>query len=68
MRSGLIVKKVGMTRLFMDDGRHVPVTVLKLDNVQVVSQLTPEKNGYTAVQPGEECGARSAWSVLAGRG
>lgn len=52
MRSGLIVKKVGMTRLFMDDGRHVPVTVLKLDNVQVVSQLTPEKNGYTAVQLG----------------
>lgn len=52
MRSGVIVKKVGMTRLFMDDGRHVPVTVLKLDNVQVVSQRTPEKNGYTAVQLG----------------
>jgi large subunit ribosomal protein L3 len=52
MRSGVIVKKVGMTRLFMDDGRHVPVTVLKLDNLQVVSQLTPEKNGYTAVQLG----------------
>src|SRR3546814_902316 len=52
MRSGVIVKKVGMTRLFMDDGRHVPVTVLKLDNLQVVSQRTPEKNGYTAVQLG----------------
>jgi len=52
MRSGVIVKKVGMSRVFMDDGRHVPVTVLKLDNCQVVSQLTDEKNGYTAVQLG----------------
>lgn len=52
MRSGVIVKKVGMTRLFMEDGRHVPVTVLKLDNCQVVSQRTAEKNGYTAVQLG----------------
>ncbi|MEN6544385.1 50S ribosomal protein L3 [Parvibaculum sp.] len=52
MRSGVIVKKVGMTRLFMEDGRHVPVTVLKLDNLQVVSQRTDEKNGYTAVQLG----------------
>ncbi|HMM15319.1 MAG TPA: 50S ribosomal protein L3 [Parvibaculum sp.] len=52
MRSGVIVKKVGMTRLFLEDGRHVPVTVLKLDNVQVVSQRTAEKNGYTAVQLG----------------
>lgn len=52
MRSGVIVKKVGMTRVFMEDGRHVPVTVLKLDNCQVVSQLTDDKNGYTAVQLG----------------
>lgn len=52
MRSGVIVKKVGMTRLFTDDGRHIPVTVLKLDNCQVVSQRTDEKNGYTAVQLG----------------
>ena len=52
MRSGVIVKKVGMSRVFMDDGRHIPVTVLKLDNCQVVSQLTDEKNGYTAVQLG----------------
>ncbi|MGB5948572.1 MAG: 50S ribosomal protein L3 [Parvibaculum sp.] len=52
MRSGVIVKKVGMTRLFLEDGRHVPVTVLKLDNLQVVSQRTAEKNGYTAVQLG----------------
>ena len=52
MRSGVIAKKVGMTRLFTDDGRHIPVTVLKLDNCQVVSQRTDEKNGYTAVQLG----------------
>jgi large subunit ribosomal protein L3 len=52
MRSGVIAKKVGMTRLFMDDGRQVPVTVLQLDNLQVVSQRTAEKDGYTAVQLG----------------
>ncbi len=52
MRSRVIANKVGMTRLFTDDGRHVPVTVLKLDNCQVVSQRTDEKNGYTAVQLG----------------
>src|SRR5690554_207957 len=52
MRSGVIARKVGMTRLFTEDGRHVPVTVLKLDNCQVVSQRTEETNGYTAVQLG----------------
>ncbi|TNE59821.1 MAG: 50S ribosomal protein L3 [Alphaproteobacteria bacterium] len=52
MRSGVIVQKMGMTRIFTDDGRHVPVTVLKLDNCQVVSQRTAEKDGYTAVQLG----------------
>lgn len=52
MRSGVIAQKMGMTRLFMDDGRHVPVTVLKLDNCQVVSQRTVEKDGYTALQLG----------------
>lgn len=52
MRSGVIAKKVGMTRLFMDDGRQVPVTVLQLDNLQVVAQRTSEKDGYTAVQLG----------------
>ena len=52
MRSGLIVQKVGMTRLFTDAGAHVPVTVLKLDNCQVVAQRTAEKDGYTAVQLG----------------
>ena len=50
MRSGLIVQKVGMTRLFTDAGQHVPVTVLKLDGCQVVAQRTEDKDGYTAVQ------------------
>ncbi|MZR12222.1 50S ribosomal protein L3 [Maritimibacter sp. DP07] len=52
MRSGVIAKKVGMTRLFMEDGRQVPVTVLQLDGLQVVAQRTAEKDGYTAVQLG----------------
>ena len=52
MRSGVIAKKVGMTRLFMEDGRQVPVTVLQMDSVQVVAQRTPESDGYSAVQLG----------------
>ncbi|MBW3098562.1 50S ribosomal protein L3 [Pseudohoeflea coraliihabitans] len=52
MRSGVIAQKVGMTRVYNDAGEHVPVTVLKLDNCQVVAQRTDEKNGYTAVQLG----------------
>ena len=52
MRSGLIVQKVGMTRLFTEAGKHVPVTVLKLDKCQVVAQRTEEKDGYSAVQLG----------------
>jgi large subunit ribosomal protein L3 len=52
LRSGVIAKKVGMTRLFLQDGRQVPVTVLQLDNLQVVAQRTPEKDGYSAVQLG----------------
>ena len=52
MRSGLILQKLGMTRVFTDDGQHIPVTVLKLDNCQVVAQKTIEKDGYTAVQLG----------------
>lgn len=54
MRSGLIAQKVGMTRIFAEDGRHIPVTVLKIDNCQVVGHRTMEKNGYTAMQLG--CG------------
>ena len=52
LRSGVIAKKVGMTRLFMEDGRQVPVTVLQLDKLQVVAQRTPEAHGYAAVQLG----------------
>ena len=51
-RTGLLAKKLGMTRIFQDDGTHVPVTVLLLDGLQVVSQRTEEKDGYTAVQLG----------------
>ena len=52
LRSGVIAKKVGMTRLFMEDGRQIPVTVLQLDNLQVVATRTAEKDGYSAVQLG----------------
>jgi len=52
MRSGVIAQKLGMTRVFTDDGEQVPVTVLKLDNCQVVAQRTADKNGYTALQVG----------------
>ena len=52
LRSGVIAKKVGMTRLFMEDGKQIPVTVLQLDKLQVVAQRTTEKDGYSAVQLG----------------
>ena len=52
MRSGVIAKKVGMTRLFMEDGKQITVTVLQLDALQVVDKRTEERDGYTAVQLG----------------
>jgi large subunit ribosomal protein L3 len=52
MRTGIIAKKLGMTQLYNEFGEHVPVTVLHVDNVQVVSQRTQEKDGYEAVQVG----------------
>jgi len=52
MRSGVIAQKVGMTHVFTDAGEHVPVTVLKVDNCQVVAHRTKDKNGYTALQVG----------------
>jgi len=52
MRTGVIAKKVGMTRLFQEDGRHVPVTVLALEGCQVVSHRTADRDGYLAVQVG----------------
>ena len=52
MRTGLLAQKMGMTRIFAADGNHVPVTVLKVDNCQVVAVRTDETNGYNAVQLG----------------
>jgi large subunit ribosomal protein L3 len=52
MRTGLVAQKVGMTRVFADNGNHIPVTVLKVDNCQVIAQRTAEKDGYTALQLG----------------
>ena len=52
LRTGLLAKKLGMTRVFTEDGNHVPVTVLHLDGLQVVAQRTMEKDGYTALQLG----------------
>ncbi|SDR38636.1 50S ribosomal protein L3 [Pseudovibrio sp. Tun.PSC04-5.I4] len=52
MRSGVIAQKVGMTRIYNAAGEHVPVTVLRLDNCQVIAHRTADKNGYTALQLG----------------
>src|SRR5256714_13083648 len=52
MRSGVIAQKVGMSRVFTEAGAHVPVTVLRLANCQVVAHRTMDKNGYVALQLG----------------
>ena len=52
MRSGIIAMKLGMTRVFAEDGRHVPVTVLKVDDCRVVAKRTVEIDGYNALQIG----------------
>lgn len=52
MRSGVIAQKMGMTRVFTDAGEHIPVTVLKLSNCQVLGHRTKDKNGYVALQLG----------------
>src|SRR5216110_632790 len=62
MRSGVIAQKVGMTRVFTDAGLHVPVTVLRLANCQVVAHRTKDKNGYVALQLGS--GARKVKNVI----
>ena len=54
MRTGLLARKLGMSRIFMDDGSHLPVTVLKVDGCQVVAQRTEARDGYTALQIGME--------------
>jgi len=58
MRSGVIAQKVGMTRVFTEAGEHVPVTVLRLANCQVIGHRTKDKNGYVALQLGS--GTRKA--------
>jgi large subunit ribosomal protein L3 len=58
MRSGVIAQKVGMTRIFTEAGEHVPVTVLRLANCQVIGHRTKDKNGYVALQLG--AGTRKA--------
>ena len=52
MRSGIIAKKMGMTRIFNDNGQQIPVTVLRLEKLQVVAQKTVDKDGYFAVKLG----------------
>ncbi|MBY0501443.1 MAG: 50S ribosomal protein L3 [Alphaproteobacteria bacterium] len=52
MRTGLIAEKLGMTRLLTEKGEHIPITLLKVDNCQVVATKTSERDGYTAVQLG----------------
>ncbi len=52
MRTGLIARKLGMSRLFVDDGTHVPVTVLEVGDCRVVSQKTRDRDGYNALQLG----------------
>jgi large subunit ribosomal protein L3 len=61
MRSGMIAQKVGMTRIYNDAGEHVPVTVLRVDNCQVVAHRTAEKDGYVALQLG--CGRAKTKNV-----
>jgi large subunit ribosomal protein L3 len=61
MRTGVIAKKMGMMRLFNEDGRHVPVTVLALEGCQVVGARNEERDGYYAVRLG--AGARKAKNV-----
>jgi len=58
MRTGVIAKKLGMTRIWTEDGTHVPVTVLQMDGLQVTAVRTQETDGYTAVQLG--LGSRQA--------
>lgn len=61
MRTGLITRKLGMSRIFGDDGTHVPVTVLQIDNCQVVAHRTAENDGYDALQLG--CSAAKVKNV-----
>jgi large subunit ribosomal protein L3 len=61
MRSGVIAQKMGMTRLFTEAGEHVPVTVLRLAQCQVIAHRSKDKDGYVALQLG--AGARKVKNV-----
>jgi large subunit ribosomal protein L3 len=52
MRTGILAKKLGMTRVFAEDGSHVPVSVLRVDDCEVVAARRPDRDGYAAVQLG----------------
>ena len=65
MRSGLVAQKLGMTRVFTDEGEHIPVTVLRIENCQVVGHKTADKHGYTALQLGTGKGKVSRLSKAA---
>ncbi len=52
MRTGLLAEKLGMTRVYLDDGRHLPVTVLRVEDCRVVARKTADRDGYTALQVG----------------
>jgi large subunit ribosomal protein L3 len=52
MRTGLLARKLGMTRVYLDDGRHLPATVLEVEDCRVVAHKTPERDGYAALQIG----------------
>ncbi len=52
MRCGVIARKLGMSRMFNDKGEHVPVTVLRIEDVEVLSTRSMKKDGYIAVQLG----------------
>jgi large subunit ribosomal protein L3 len=62
MRSGVIAQKVGMTRVFTEAGEHVPVTVLRLAQCQVVAHRSKDRNGYVALQLG--AGARRTNNMI----
>ena len=62
MRSGVVAQKMGMTRLFTEAGEHVPVTVLRLAQCQVIAHRSKDKNGYVALQLGS--GERRAGNMI----
>ena len=62
-RTGIIARKLGMTRLFAEDGSHVPVTVLQVEQCQVVAVRTTDKDGYTALQLGAGKAKELIWTA-----